>query len=202
MQAVKKPALVASVAALALLLSLGWLARGPQAGAIKNPLAVKGQVAAIMKDGGSCSLQAWFELKGRRYYTGQLPYSKQLCSYKLGQSILLAYDRQNPAKSQAMQKVSQPKAWPAWLAGLILLISLMMVAYRWPRKDRTAKEKIPIQKEQPVLAPEEKPKLKAPASGDFARTRSPGAKDKAGWYPTRSGRLRWWDGSRWTENYQ
>lgn len=181
-----------------------WGLSGPSAGMIANPVEAQGTVALTDQEGQGrdrrCSVQAIYEVGGKGYGTSQLPYQKTLCKYQLGDSIAVVYDQKKPSRSAALKTITDPPLWPAYLSGALLLLGLLWVAalYKPARGKKPPMQESKNGKGQEELETKNRPAPKAAS----ARTSNPTDKDPAGWYPARGGRLRWWNGSKWTDNYQ
>lgn len=190
----------ATTTALAVMLAafLIWGAPGPTAGEINNPRSTIGTVALVDQENPKlCSIQASFTLKGRYYTTGQSEYGERLCRFKLGQSVQLAYNYKSPSQAKALQPVSDPPLWPAFIVGVLLLLSTAWLISELPRR-----QKAPPQADQEKkVAPAKKDRGNDTEPAQEAAVQ-PTEKDPPGWYPAGGGRLRWWNGSRWTDNYQ
>lgn len=211
--------LLSGAALIALLL---WGLPGPKAGKIQNPVPGYGQVLLTGVDGKRCSIQAGFNLAGKRYTTSQIPYSRDLCSYRLGQRVPIAYNRLDPTEAAALQKVTDHPIWPAMIAGTLFALSLLwlflILLPRLRSALRTSSSPPPEERPAQKPAPSPKPKVskkkppEPPPEADTPKPPSTSAEPKApiiprsgitppGWYPVR-GRLRWWNGQRWTDNWQ
>lgn len=216
-------------------LLLIWGLPGPRAGNIANPRPAQGRVVLTGFDGSGvarrCSVQAAFEVKGSRYTSAQLPYSKDLCGYRLNQIVPVAYNSLKPAESAALLRVSDHPLWPALLsAGLFIFSGLALLGIllrlrsrpgRAPSVDSSAQPKQPALPAEstppktPVSSaesappktsapPVEGPPHKEPASGSGEASEVIVPRSgitPPGWYPRR-GRLCWWNGTRWTDNWQ
>lgn len=186
---------------------LFWGLSGPSAGPIQNPLPASGTVALTGVDGDGaqrrCSVQALFEVEGKRYLTRQREYSPELCRFRLGERIELAYNSALPAQSAVLQRISDPPLWPALLAGLPFLVflptSILLGAAAWRSRParRLASAADQVTGGDALAAPESS--TVKPRSERQLRP-TPGL-TPPGWYRHR-GRLRWWDGGRWTDNWQ
>lgn len=223
MSAVSKASALSLLSGVIFIALVFWGLPGPKAGKINNPVASYGQVVLTGVDGKRCSIQAGFELNGKRYTTSQIPYARGLCSYRLGQRVPLAYNRLDPSQSAALQKVTDHPLWPALLAGVIFagslvwLLTLLLPRLSFERSAPKSTKKDPPapqskRKQNPVPDPETKPDAElvpdpgAPSdspssSGSKTPTIPRSGVTPPGWYPAR-GRLRWWNGQRWTDNWQ
>lgn len=216
MSSLFKAALLTVVGGLLFLGLLLWGLPGPKAGPIQNPVATSGQVVLTGVDGKRCSIQARFEVKGKSFTTRQVTYSPELCRYRLGQVIPIAYDRSRPENSAALQKVVDHPVWPALLAGLLALSGLLWLALLlkpWSKfaksPPRTAPRRSEAKQKPPPVTGAAASKPASPRQEPVAPSQDPDNKvipprsgiTPPGWYSTR-GRLRWWNGQRWTDNWQ